>query len=85
MAGRYLASVRQPDMFAATPTGFDEFAAPDGSVRDGWTALKEGLDAFAETDLLSAQHEVARLLEDDNVTYTPSPASSVSIADATSA
>ena len=62
-------------------SGFDEFAAPDGTVREGWSALIAGLDEFAETDLRHAQREVARLLEDDNVTYTPSPASSISIAD----
>jgi uncharacterized circularly permuted ATP-grasp superfamily protein/uncharacterized alpha-E superfamily protein len=78
--GRYLAAVSQPDIFSTT-SGFDEFAAPDGTVRLGWSALTEGLDEFTETDLLHAQREVARLLEDDNVTYTPSPASSISIAD----
>jgi uncharacterized circularly permuted ATP-grasp superfamily protein len=60
---------------------FDEFAAADGTVRHGWSALLTGLDEFADTDLLHAQREVARLLEDDNVTYTPSPASTISIAD----
>ena len=42
--------------------------------------LQELADLDA-ADLVRAQREVARLLEDDNVTYTPSPASSVSIAD----
>jgi uncharacterized circularly permuted ATP-grasp superfamily protein/uncharacterized alpha-E superfamily protein len=60
---------------------FDEFAAADGTVRQGWSSLLDGLDEFADTDLVQAQHEVARLLEDDNVTYTPSPASAISIAD----
>ncbi len=78
--GRYLAAASQPDMFSTT-TGFDEFAAPDGTVRLGWSALTAGLDQFTETDLMRAQREVARLLEDDNVTYTPSPASTISIAD----
>ena len=78
--GRYLADVSQPDMFS-TANGFDEFAASDGTVREGWSTLMEGLDEFAEIDLLRAQREVERLLEDDNVTYTPSPASSISIAD----
>jgi len=78
--GRYLAAASQPDMFSST-TGFDEFAAPDGTVRLGWSALTEGLDEFTETDLVRAQREVVRLLEDDNVTYTPSPASTISIAD----
>ncbi len=32
-------------------------------------------------DLLRAQREVERLLEDDNVTYTPNPAAAISIAD----
>ena len=50
-------------------------------MRTGWSALMDGLDEFADTDLVHAQREVARLLEDDNVTYTPSPASSISIAD----
>jgi uncharacterized circularly permuted ATP-grasp superfamily protein/uncharacterized alpha-E superfamily protein len=78
--GRYLAAASQPDIFDS-PRGFDEFAAPDGSVRVGWSSLMDGLDEFAETELLHAQREVARLLEDDNVTYTPSPASSITIAD----
>ena len=78
--GRYLAAASQPDIFSTT-TGFDEFAAPDGTVRLGWSALTAGLDEFTETDLTRAQREVARLLEDDNVTYTPNPASTISIAD----
>src|SRR5512133_4388566 len=60
---------------------FDEFAAADGTVRQGWSSLVTGLDEFTETELVHAQREVARLLEDDNVTYTPSPASTISIAD----
>ncbi len=63
-------------------TGFDEFAAPDGTVRHGWTPLMDELDEFADTDLLHATREVARLLEDDGVTYTPTPASAVSLLDA---
>ena len=74
--GRYLAAASQPDIFDS-PHGFDEFAAPDGSVRIGWSGLMDGLDEFAETELLRAQREVARLLQDDNVTYTPSPASAI--------
>ena len=80
--GRYLASVSQPDMFSTT-SAFDEFAAPDGTLRQGWSTLAEGLDQFAEVDLLRAQREVERLLEDDNVTYTPNPAAAISIADET--
>src|SRR4029453_16827440 len=60
---------------------FDEFVAADGTVRQGWTSLLDGLDDFADSALVQAQREVARLLEDDNVTYTPSPASALSIAD----
>ncbi len=59
---------------------FDEFAGPDGVVREGWSSVDGLLELDAE-DLANATREVARLLEDDNVTYTPSPASSVSIAD----
>src|SRR5215210_2768544 len=80
--GRYLASVSQPDMFS-TGSGYDEFAAPDGTVRQGWSTLAEGLDEFAEMELLHAQREVERLLEDDKVTYTPNPAAALSIADET--
>jgi uncharacterized circularly permuted ATP-grasp superfamily protein/uncharacterized alpha-E superfamily protein len=62
---------------------FDEFAAPDGTAREGWSVLLDQLDELDPADLLRAQREVARLLEDDNVTYTPSPASTISIADRT--
>ena len=88
--GRYLANASQldelelsfdgPSRGSAAPS-FDEFAAPDGSVRSGWVPLMGRLDEFTETNLLGAQREVARLLEDDGVTYIPSPMSSVSIAD----
>ena len=78
--GRYLASAQQPDMFEGRQT-FDEFATPDGTPRLAWSPLVERLDEFAGTDLLQAAHEVARLLEDDNVTYTPSLGSTTSIAD----
>jgi uncharacterized circularly permuted ATP-grasp superfamily protein len=64
---------------------FDEFAAPDGTAREGWSVLLDQLDELDPADLLRAQREVARLLEDDNVTYTPSPASTISIADRTDA
>src|SRR6476469_4741741 len=77
---RYLQTASQPTAMDREPI-FDEFAAGDGTVRHGWSALLTGLDEFADTDLLHAQREVARLLEDDNVTYTPSPASTISIAD----
>lgn len=82
--GRYLDAVRQPDAEQVDPdlgpVGFDELAAPDGTPRPAWSDLVDGL-AEASDDLTSARREVARLLEDDNVTYTPSPASSRSIAD----
>ena len=78
--GRYLATASQTTTMDRKPV-FDEFAAADGSVRQGWSSLLDGLDEFADKDLLQAQREVARLLEDDNVTYTPNPASAISIAD----
>ncbi|MCE3275283.1 MAG: hypothetical protein K0R13_1138 [Propionibacteriaceae bacterium] len=77
---QYLATASQITTMDREPA-FDEFAAADGSVRQGWSSLLEGLDEFADKELLQAQREVARLLEDDNVTYTPSPASAISIAD----
>ena len=78
--GRYLASTQQPDIFEGRPA-FDEFATPDGTVRDAWSPLVQGLDDYADVDLQHAGREVARLLEDDNVTYTPSTGSATSIAD----
>jgi uncharacterized circularly permuted ATP-grasp superfamily protein/uncharacterized alpha-E superfamily protein len=78
--GRYLAAASQSTAREQERV-FDEFAAADGTVREGWSSLLDGLDEFADADLVQAQHEVARLLEDDNVTYTPSPASAISIAD----
>ncbi len=77
---RYLADAGQLDMFEPAPT-YDEFAAPDGTVRPGWAGLLHGLDSFGDADLLQAQREVARLLEDDGVTYTPGPASAWSMVD----
>jgi uncharacterized circularly permuted ATP-grasp superfamily protein/uncharacterized alpha-E superfamily protein len=78
--GRYLATAGQGDVLQPDP-GFDELAAPDGTARRGWSSLLDGLDRFVDTDLGHAQREVARLLEDDNVTYTPSPASTRSVVD----
>ena len=78
--GQYLAAAGQTTTMDRKPI-FDEFAAADGSVRQGWSSLLDGLDEFADKELLQAQREVARLLEDDNVTYTPNPASAISIAD----
>lgn len=67
-------------MFDSGP-GFDEFAAPDGTVRHAWSPLMGGLDEFADSDLRHAQREIERLLEDDGVTYTPNVSASVSIAE----
>ncbi|HEX8489241.1 MAG TPA: circularly permuted type 2 ATP-grasp protein, partial [Propionibacteriaceae bacterium] len=64
-----------------TELGYDELAGPDGRVRTSWEPLLDDLHAFADTDLVPAQREVARLLADDGVTYTPTPASSISIVD----
>ena len=78
--GRYLAAASQSTTVEHEPA-FDEFAAADGTVRQGWSSLLAGLDEFADNDLVHAQREVERLLEDENVTYRPSPASTISIAD----
>ncbi len=81
---RYLQAARRPDAEQSgggpDGPGFDELAAPDGTPRPAWTTLVDDLSR-ATGDLASARREVARLLEDDNVTYTPSPASARSIAD----
>ena len=76
---RYLADLAEPER--VDDSAFDELAAADGSARPGWSGLLGQLDALEPADLVRAQREVARLLEDDNVTYTPSPASTLSIAD----
>jgi uncharacterized circularly permuted ATP-grasp superfamily protein/uncharacterized alpha-E superfamily protein len=78
--GRYLAAASQSTTMDREPV-FDEFATADGTVRQGWSSLLAGLDEFADNNLVYAQREVARLLEDEKVTYTPSPASAISIAD----
>ncbi|GAA1435060.1 circularly permuted type 2 ATP-grasp protein [Microlunatus lacustris] len=80
MLGRYLATAGQGDVLTPEP-GFDELAGPDGTPRRGWRSLLAGLERFVDGDLAHAQHEVARLLEDDNVTYTPSPGAAVSVVD----
>jgi len=59
--------------------GVDELAAPGGGPRRAWSALLEGLGPASARDLVRLQGEVMRLLEDDNVTYTPSPSSTVSV------
>ena len=74
---RYLAAAGRPA--SESEPVFDEFAAEDGTVRQAWSTLLARLDQFADTHLVMAQREVARLLEDDNVTYTPNPASTISI------
>lgn len=79
---RYLDRQAQPDIFEAPARAYDEFAGPRGTVRDGWAGLATGLQTFLADDLRRAQWEVARLLEDDGVTYTPGPASAVTFADA---
>src|SRR3712207_5789995 len=48
------------------------------TVLDGPLA---GLERLADEDLHRARHEAARLLADDNVTYTPSPTARVSVLD----
>src|SRR4051794_3551893 len=81
--GRYLAGAGRPEDLHPDPAEapFDELADQDGSVRRGWLPLLRGLEEFTEGNLGAAQREVARLLADDGVTYTPSPLASVSIAD----
>ena len=79
---RYLEAVRQPELeqVADEVTSFDEFAGPDGTPRSAWSHVVDGL-ARATGDLTATRREVARLLEDDNVTYTTTPAATRSIAD----
>ena len=78
LLGRYLEAARQPDAEQAG-AGVRRARGSDAPP-PAWADLVDGL-AEASDDLASARREVARLLEDDNVTYTPSPASSHSIAD----
>ena len=39
----YLARKVQPDMFAVGAPVYDEFAGPQGGIRDGWAGLADGL------------------------------------------
>ncbi|MGI8458013.1 MAG: circularly permuted type 2 ATP-grasp protein [Propionibacteriaceae bacterium] len=60
---------------------FDELVQADGAVRPAWQRLVPGLDELAGPRLRSVVSDVARLLEDDGVTYTPNPAAVLSIAE----
>ncbi len=67
---------------SAPPVGerFDELTGTDGTIRDGWAWL-DGLVELDVAELDRARGEVSRLLADHGVTYTPSPAGSVSLVD----
>src|SRR3954469_9184814 len=77
---RYLAIAGQGNVLEPEP-GFDELAAPDGTPRRGWAALLDGFDRFVDADLGRAQREVARLLENANPPYPPTPPPSLSVVD----
>ena len=53
---RYLDRKVQPDMFATPAPSYDEFAGPQGVVREGWAGLAEGLrDKDEQISALNAQ------------------------------
>ncbi len=60
---------------------FDELVQTDGSIRPAWQHLAPGLGELSGPRLQAVARDVARLLEDDGVTYTPNPAAELSIAE----
>jgi uncharacterized circularly permuted ATP-grasp superfamily protein/uncharacterized alpha-E superfamily protein len=60
---------------------FDELVQTDGRIRPAWQRLVPGLDELSGPRLRAVARDVARLLEDDGVTYTPNPSAEVSIAE----
>ncbi|GAA2098822.1 circularly permuted type 2 ATP-grasp protein [Microlunatus panaciterrae] len=57
----------------------------DGSPGAGWQDLLEGIRDLGAEDLGRVRREVARLLEDDGVSYTPSPPLTVAATGASAA
>ncbi|MFW6598640.1 circularly permuted type 2 ATP-grasp protein [Propionibacteriaceae bacterium Y2011] len=51
--------------------GHDESLTDDGTVRPGWEALLGRFEELEDAELTRLADDVARLLEDDGVTYTP--------------
>ncbi|PMU65723.1 hypothetical protein, partial [Pseudomonas sp. GP01-A5] len=50
-------------------TPFDEMLLPDGSLRPSWRGVGEVLGELGPTGLTERSRAIARLLEDDGVTY----------------
>lgn len=66
----YLAATVQP-LFDEAPQRYDEFAAPDGTLRPAWRPLAAELGDLTAERLRRLRHEISRFLTDDGVTYTP--------------
>lgn len=65
------------------PGTFDEYLGPDHQPRLGWKWLLDALDEVEDLHLGQVAAEVRRLLDAYGVTYTPSPAATVSLVDET--
>ena len=62
---------------ASAAQRYDECMAPDGTVRPGWQSIVDGLGHLEPGALTKISTDVARLLEDDGVTYFPPTAASI--------
>ncbi len=66
----YVASMTQPQLGqGAAP--YDEVAAPDGTMRPAWKRIAAEAVDLTLPQLRRAGDEIARLLEDEGVVYTP--------------
>ncbi|HEY5856044.1 MAG TPA: circularly permuted type 2 ATP-grasp protein [Aldersonia sp.] len=71
----YRSAGRQPVLFDASgdrPTPrYDELIAPDGTVRPAWSGLADEIVAQGAPALRRLAGRVARLVDDDGITYNP--------------
>lgn len=56
---------------ASAAQRYDECMTPDGTLRPGWQGIVDGLGDLEPGELSRISTDVARLLEDDGVTYIP--------------
>ncbi|MBZ5735980.1 circularly permuted type 2 ATP-grasp protein [Nocardioides sp. TRM66260-LWL] len=68
----YVAGLAQPTLAGgAEPARYDEVVAPDGGLRAAWKGLAELAVGLTPADLARVDRDIARVLEDDGVTYAP--------------
>ncbi len=66
----YSSAVTQPTL-TGDAARYDEVVAPDGSLRTAWKGLAEAAVQITDADLGRVTGDIARMLADDGVTYTP--------------